>query len=117
MRGRGISWAATGALNSMTNGYSTPNNRVPDLVTHFTGFFGPRSWHTGGAHVVFGDGGVRFLPDGVDSKVHGTCIAATAVKSSVSISKVKNGCMSERMESLSSQRQAFRIARDPPRIP
>lgn len=70
MRGRGLSWAATGALNSMTNGYSTPNSRVPDLVTHFTGFFGPRSWHTGGASVGFGDGGVRFLPDGIDAQVH-----------------------------------------------
>jgi prepilin-type processing-associated H-X9-DG protein len=70
LRGRGISWAATGALNSMTNGYTTPNSRIPDLVTHFTGFFGPRSFHTGGANVCFGDGGVRFLPNTIDESIH-----------------------------------------------
>jgi prepilin-type processing-associated H-X9-DG protein len=66
MRGRGTSWAATGALNTLTNGYSAPNSRNPDLVTHFTGFFGPRSFHSGGANVVLGDGSVRTLPDGID---------------------------------------------------
>lgn len=61
MRGRGVSWAATGALNTLTNGYNPPNSRIPDLVTHFTGFFGPRSYHWGGANVLFGDGSVRML--------------------------------------------------------
>ncbi len=70
MRGRGVSWAASGALNSLTNGYTTPNSRIPDLVVHFTGFFGPRSWHTGGAHVVMGDGAARFLSDGTDQELH-----------------------------------------------
>lgn len=70
LRGRGISWAFTGAINSMTNGYNTPNNRVPDIVTHWTGYFGPRSWHAGGANVVFGDGSVKFLTDGMDSNLH-----------------------------------------------
>ena len=36
-----------GALNTLTNGYTTPNNRIPDLVMHHTGYFGPRSWHVG----------------------------------------------------------------------
>ena len=66
LRGRGISWAATGALNTLTNGYTTPNSRIPDLVTHFTGFFGPRSWHTGGAHLLLGDGTVRFVSGSID---------------------------------------------------
>lgn len=49
LRGRGMSWAFTGALATMTNGYNPPNSRVPDLVTHFTGYFGPRSYHTAGS--------------------------------------------------------------------
>lgn len=70
MRGRGTSWAHPGALNTLTNGYTTPNSRIPDLVTHFTGFFGPRSYHTGGAQVLLGDGSVRLLPDGIDATLH-----------------------------------------------
>jgi hypothetical protein len=70
LRGRGISWAFSGALNGLTNGYSPPNSKVPDLVTHMTGYFGPRSWHDGGAHVVMGDGSVHFLGDGMDAELH-----------------------------------------------
>ncbi len=70
LRGRGGSWAHSGALSSLTNGYNPPNSRIPDVVTHFTGFFGPRSWHTGGAHVMFGDGTVRFLSEGTDTFLH-----------------------------------------------
>lgn len=70
LRGRGGSWAHSGALSTMTNGYNTPNSKIPDVVTHFTGFFGPRSWHTGGANVAFGDGTVRFLSDSTDTALH-----------------------------------------------
>jgi prepilin-type N-terminal cleavage/methylation domain-containing protein len=70
MRGRGTSWAATGALNSLTNGFTTPNSRIPDLVIHFTGYFGPRSWHIGGAHVVMGDGAARFLSNNMEQDLH-----------------------------------------------
>lgn len=70
LRGRGISWAFGGAMNSLTNGYQTPNNRIPDIVVHFTGFFGPRSFHTGGANVALADGSVQFLTNGIDAAMH-----------------------------------------------
>ncbi|MFM9067837.1 MAG: DUF1559 domain-containing protein [Planctomycetota bacterium] len=70
LRGRGTSWAHSGAISTLTNGYLTPNHRIPDVVVHFTGFFAPRSYHRGGANVAFGDGAVRFLPDSIDASVH-----------------------------------------------
>ncbi len=70
LRGRGQSWAFTGAINSMTNGYHSPNHRIPDLVTHFTGYFAPRSYHTGGAHVLMADASVHFLSDSTDTNLH-----------------------------------------------
>lgn len=66
LRGRGTSWAFSGAINSATNGYLSPNSRTPDVVTHFTGYFAARSFHPGGAEVLFGDGSVRFLSDTID---------------------------------------------------
>lgn len=70
LRGRGIAWSFSGAINSMTNGYLPPNSRIPDVVTHWTGFFGPRSFHTGGANVLMGDGAVRFLGNSLDTNLH-----------------------------------------------
>ena len=51
-------------------GICTPNSRIPDVVTHWTGFFGPRSWHTGGANVLMGDGSVRFLGENMNANLH-----------------------------------------------
>ena len=70
LRGRGTSWAHSGAISTLTNGYTTPNSRIPDIVTHFTGFFAPRSYHAGGALVMTGDGGVKFFPNTIDAVVH-----------------------------------------------
>lgn len=70
IRGRGEAWASPGACSTLINGYTTPNSRIPDVVVHFTGFFGPRSYHKGGANVVLGDNSVRFLNDGIDAATH-----------------------------------------------
>ncbi len=70
IRGRGMSWAFTGAINSMTNGYLSPNSPVPDIVTHWTGYFAPRSYHTGGAMLLFADGSIHFLSDSTDLQLH-----------------------------------------------
>ena len=56
----------TGACNTLTNGYTTPNARIPDVVVHGTGFFGPRSFHPAGAQAAFGDGSLyleKYLVD------------------------------------------------------
>lgn len=84
MRGRGVSWAHSGALSTLTNGYNTPNSRIPDVVTHFTGFFGPRSMHSGGVNVLMGDGTVHFLSDNIDATLHRnlhSCAGGEAVSS------------------------------------
>jgi prepilin-type N-terminal cleavage/methylation domain-containing protein/prepilin-type processing-associated H-X9-DG protein len=70
IRGRGTSWAHAGHMSTLTNGYTTPNSRIPDIVTHHTGFFAPRSYHPGGAMAAMGDGSVRLLSNGVDAALH-----------------------------------------------
>jgi prepilin-type processing-associated H-X9-DG protein/prepilin-type N-terminal cleavage/methylation domain-containing protein len=70
MRARGVSWAATTQANSLTNGFLTPNSPIPDYVVHWSGFFGPRSWHRGGANVLFADGHVAFLTEDTDASLH-----------------------------------------------
>jgi prepilin-type processing-associated H-X9-DG protein len=70
MRGRGLAWAATTAGNSLTNGFLPPNSTIPDYVVHWSGFFGPKSFHPGGANVLFGDGRVVLLSDKTDKDLH-----------------------------------------------
>lgn len=69
LRGRGISWAFSGSINSLTNGYLPPNNVTPDIVTHFTGFYGPRSFHTSGAHAGMIDGSIQYLSNSIDTSI------------------------------------------------
>jgi prepilin-type N-terminal cleavage/methylation domain-containing protein/prepilin-type processing-associated H-X9-DG protein len=70
MRGRGLAWAATTSGNSLTNGFTPPNSRIPDYVVHWSGFFGPKSFHPGGANVLFGDGRVVLLSESTDTTLH-----------------------------------------------
>lgn len=69
LRGRGICWGFSGAINSLTNGYLPPNSRVPDVVTHFTGYFGPRSYHGSGANLGFADGSVQYISNSIDASI------------------------------------------------
>lgn len=70
LRGRGSSWATAGAANTLTNGYTTPNASIPDVIIHASGFFGPRSHHRGGAAAAFGDASVRLVSESIDPAVH-----------------------------------------------
>ena len=69
LRGRGTSWACGGAVSTLTNGYTTPNSKIPDCVTHFSGWYAPRSWHPGGANALMGDGSVHLLGTNFDQKM------------------------------------------------
>ncbi|MFM8735360.1 MAG: DUF1559 domain-containing protein [Pirellulales bacterium] len=70
MRSRGVSWAATTQGNTLTSGFLPPNSPIPDYVVHWSGFFGPKSWHRGGATVLFADGHVAVLSDTTDAFLH-----------------------------------------------
>lgn len=57
---RGLEYATT------INGYLPPNSKIPDFTAHGRTFSGPRSYHSGGANIVMGDGSVHFMRDNVN---------------------------------------------------
>ena len=63
-RGRG--WIRGLETYTMVNGYLPPNSLIPDVTAHGRLWSGPRSWHSGGAQMVMGDGSVRFVGENVD---------------------------------------------------
>lgn len=67
---RGETWIRGVPYAVVTNGYLTPNNRIPDVNVHGRGWFAPRSLHTGGSNIALGDGSVRFMSSSVDQQVH-----------------------------------------------
>jgi len=67
---RGESWIRGVPYAVVTNGYLTPNSRIPDVNVHGRGWFAPRSMHSGGAQVTHGDGSTRLLGDSIDRAVH-----------------------------------------------
>jgi len=68
---RGFMWASGEMRCGSYNHYYTPNARIYDCVTNdlttYTSMAlrAARSNHTGGVNVLFGDGGVRFINQGV----------------------------------------------------
>jgi prepilin-type N-terminal cleavage/methylation domain-containing protein len=67
---RGEIWIRGVPYSVVTNGYLTPNSRIPDINVHGRGWFASRSLHTGGAQVTHGDGSTRMVSSSVDNAAH-----------------------------------------------
>ncbi|MEM6366462.1 MAG: DUF1559 domain-containing protein [Planctomycetota bacterium] len=67
---RGQSWIRGVPYATVTNGYLTPNHRIPDIGVHGRGFYASRSYHTGGSMHAMLDGSVHFFTDSVDRDLY-----------------------------------------------
>jgi prepilin-type processing-associated H-X9-DG protein len=71
----GSAWLFSDCSQTWYNHVLTPNSVIPDCSTyHSPSYLGAgahtaRSLHSGGVHVLMGDGAVRFVADGVDLMV------------------------------------------------
>lgn len=65
---RAEAWIRGVPYSVVTNGYLSPNSRIPDVNVHGRGWFAPRSLHTGGVQIASCDGSVRFVSDNLDRR-------------------------------------------------
>ncbi len=63
---RAEAWIRGVPYSVITNGYLTPNHRLPDVNVHGRGWFAPRSLHAGGAQIALCDGSVRLISNSLD---------------------------------------------------
>ncbi|TWT79261.1 hypothetical protein CA13_06590 [Planctomycetes bacterium CA13] len=68
-QGRGYRWAASGAAFSAVNTILPPNRELcfDGATASSTGIASVSSRHQGGAHIVMGDGAVKFITDSIEA--------------------------------------------------